>query len=214
MRLFVALPLPEDIRRSLASLCSGLPGARWVSPESMHITLRFLGELSGREMDDVDAALAGIRAPRFNLSLAGVGHFGNGRQLRSIWAGVTREPALMHLHDKVESAVVRSGLAPERQKYQPHVTLTRPKGTPVPKLQEYLAAHSLFRSEPWEVAYFSLYSSFLASEGAIYREERRYELGRGWPIGEYDEDLDDFDEVEEGEEAGGRWAEADESRHG
>jgi 2'-5' RNA ligase len=208
MRLFVALPLPENVRRQVASLCSGLPGARWVSPDSMHITLRFLGELTGGEIDDVDAALAGISAPRPSLSLSGVGHFGSGRQLRSVWAGVARDPALMHLRDKVESAAVRAGLEPDRQKYQPHVTLTRPKGTPVPKLQEFLAAHSLFRSDSWEVGHFSLYSSFLAREGAIYREERRYELGHGWPVGEYDDDAQAYEEDE------GQPAEADDSRHG
>lgn len=209
MRLFVALPLPDHVRRQLGLLCAGLPGARWVPPENLHITLRFLGELSGGEMDDVDAALAGISAPRFSLSLAGVGAFGSGSRVRAVWAGAVREPAILHLRDKIESAVVRAGLEPEGQKYQPHVTLTRPKGTPVPKLQEFLASHSLFRSEPWDVTYFSLYSSFLAHENAIYREERRYELGHGWPAGEYDdEDYADEDADEALAEP------ADDKRHG
>src|SRR5690606_3249826 len=194
MRLFVALPIPETVRRQLGLICAGLPGARWMPPENLHITLRFLGELSGGAMDDVDAALSGISAPRFELNLAGVGHFGGGGRLRAVWAGVAREPALLHLRDKIESAVVRAGIEPERQKYLPHVTLTRPKGTPLPKLQEFLTIHALFRSAPWEVTHFSLYSSFLAHESAIYREERRYELGHGWPAGEYDEE--DFDELE------------------
>jgi 2'-5' RNA ligase len=195
MRLFVALPLPETVRRQLGLICAGLPGARWVRPENLHITLRFLGDLPGGAMEDVDAALAGISAPRFTLRLAGVGHFGSGGRLRAVWAGVTREPALLHLRDKIESAVVRAGVEPDRQKYLPHVTLTRPKGTPVPKLQEFLAIHSLFRSEPWEVTHFNLYSSFLAHESAIYSEERRYALGHGWPAGEYDEE--DFEELED-----------------
>lgn len=195
MRLFVALSLPETVRRQTALLCSGLPGARWVPPENLHITLRFLGELDGGTLDDVDAALAGVSVPRFTLSIGGVGHFGSGRQLRSVWAGVAREPALMHLRDKVESAVVRAGLPPEGKKYQPHVTLTRPKGTPVPKLQEFLVRHSLFRSESWEVGHFSIYSSFLSHEAAIYREERRYELAGGWMPGTYGDGHDgDYDD--------------------
>lgn len=213
MRLFVALPLPDKVRREVAALCAGLPGARWVAPESLHITLRFLGELSGAAIDDVDAALAGISAPRFSLRLGGVGHFGSGRQLRAVWAGVAREPALMHLRDKVESAAVRAGLEPQGQKYQPHVTLTRPKGTPSAKLQEFLARHSLFRSESWEVGHFSLYQSFLAHEGAIYREERRYELGGAWSAAGYDADYED-EYAEDGFDDDMLAEEPDGSRHG
>lgn len=213
MRLFVAIPLPDNVRRQVGLLCAGLPGARWVPPENLHITLRFLGELSGGAMDDVDAALAGISAPRFTLRLAGVGHFGSGSRLRALWAGVERQPLVSHLHDKVESAVVRAGLPPEGQKYQPHVTLSRPKGTPIPKLQEFLASHNLFRSDPWEVTHFSLYSSFLGHEQAIYREERRYELGQGWPAGDYDGD-DFADEVEDAVEDDALTTGGDDKRHG
>src|SRR5688572_15582573 len=70
MRLFVALALPDDIRWQLRLICGGLAGAgRWVPPENFHITLRFLGEVDGRDSEYVDAALAGIRAPRFSLRL-------------------------------------------------------------------------------------------------------------------------------------------------
>lgn len=200
MRLFVALPLPQAVRKSLAPLCSGLPGARWVPPENMHITLRFLGELSGDVIDDVDAALAGISAPAFSIALAGVGHFGNGARPRAIWAGVAREPALVHLHDKIESAVVRAGLPPDGQKFAPHVTLSRPKGTSIPKLQDFLTAHSLFRSDPWEVSHFTLFSSFLAHTNAIYREERRYPLLRGWSEDEYDQEDGAEDYADDGTE--------------
>ena len=64
MRLFVGLALPEPVRWQLGLLCTGLPGVRWVPPENFHITLRFIGEVDGGTLHDVDAALAGIRAPR------------------------------------------------------------------------------------------------------------------------------------------------------
>ncbi|HET6224144.1 MAG TPA: 2'-5' RNA ligase family protein, partial [Dongiaceae bacterium] len=56
MRLFVALSLPEDVRWQLSLLCSGLPNVRWVPPENFHITLRFIGEVDGGEMQDIDAS--------------------------------------------------------------------------------------------------------------------------------------------------------------
>jgi 2'-5' RNA ligase len=176
MRLFVALALPENVRWQLRLLCGGLPGARWVQPENFHLTLRFIGEVDGAEFHDIDAALAGIRAPRFSLSLAGIGHFGSGNKLRSVWAGIDKQPALLHLRDKIESAVVRAGVEPNGQKFQPHVTLARGKGEPVTKLGEYLVQHNLFRSAPFEVTHFTLFSSFLNHNGAIYSVERSYEL--------------------------------------
>ena len=178
MRLFVALALPETVRWQLRLLCGGLPGARWVPPENFHLTLRFIGEVDGAEFHDIDAALAGLRAPRFSVSLAGVGHFGSGNKLRSIWAGVDKQPALNHLRDKVESAVVRAGAEPEGKKFHPHVTLARSKGETVPKLGEFLVQHSLFRSQPFDVTHFTLFSSFLNHTAAIYTPERSYELSR------------------------------------
>jgi RNA 2',3'-cyclic 3'-phosphodiesterase len=165
MRLFVALALPESIRWQLRLLSGGLPGVRWVEPESFHITLRFIGEVNG-----------GIRAPSFNISLAGIGHFGSGSKLRSLWVGVDKQPALFHLHDKIESAIVRAGLSPDGQKYQPHVTLARSKGEATPKLGEYLVHNNLFRTPPFEATHFTLFSSFLSHSGAIYTPERSYEL--------------------------------------
>jgi RNA 2',3'-cyclic 3'-phosphodiesterase len=177
-RLFVALALPENVRWQLRLLSGGLPGARWVGPNNFHITLRFIGEVDGAAFHYIDAALAGVRAPRFSLSLAGIGHFGSGAKLRSIWAGVDKQPALTHLRDKIESAVVRAGSEPNGQKFHPHVTLARSKGELVPKLGEFLVQHSLFRSQPFEVTHFTLFSSFLNHTAAIYTPERSYELSR------------------------------------
>ena len=92
------------------------------------------------------------------------------------WAGVAKEPALTHLHDKVESAVVRAGLEPDRQNYRPHVTLAHPKDPPPHKLQQYLAMNNLFRSESFEVTHFTLFSSHIGSETPIYHAERSYDL--------------------------------------
>jgi 2'-5' RNA ligase len=176
MRYFVALTLPDTVRWQLRLLCGGLPGARWVPPENFHITLRFLGDVDGRDMDYVDAALASIRAPGFQLRLAGVGHFASGNRVKAVWAGVDKEPALTHLQNKVESAVVRAGLTPDGQKYTPHVTLSWPKDPPIDKLQHYLAGHNLFRSEPFEVTHFTLFSSHAGSENSVYHAERSYAL--------------------------------------
>ncbi len=162
----------------MADLCSGIPGAKWVPPENFHITLRFLGDIDGAQADDVHEALSGIQAPSFDLSLATMGCFGDSKKTRSLWAGVDPNPALTHLRDKVESAVVRAGLPPEPRRFKPHVTLARFKngnGT-APEIHRFITRNALYRSEPFTVRAFTLFQSFLGGEGAIYRPEADYEL--------------------------------------
>lgn len=178
MRLFVAISLPEDQRMRLASLANGLPGARWIVEDNLHLTLRFLGELDGAEASDLDEALAGIRMPAFEIGIRGINHFGDGRNLRALWAGVEPNSELNRLHDKIEQAVIRSGLPAERRKFIPHVTLARFKSNPGPRLQEFLSCHALLRLPPFWVEGFTLFSSHLARECAIYRAEADYELER------------------------------------
>ncbi len=78
LRLFVAVPLPENVRADLAGLCSGVPDARWVAAENMHLTLRFIGEVGRGDADDIHQALSRIHLPAFELVVSGVGCFESG----------------------------------------------------------------------------------------------------------------------------------------
>ena len=178
MRLFVALSLPAEVRERLDMLGNGLPGARWVAPENLHLTLRFVGEVDSGQARDLDDTLSAIDAPGFELTLQGLATFGDGLKLRSLYAGVTPNPALAHLQAKVESAVVRAGLPAERRKFRPHVTLARFKGDPGPKLGHYLEERGLLRIGPFAINDFVLYSSLLGAEGPHYTEEVAYDLER------------------------------------
>lgn len=172
LRLFVGIALPPALKLRLSLLASGLPGARWVDPGNYHLTLRFIGEVDEGMASDIDASLAQIRAPRFELTLAGLGQFG----LRNLWVGVERDEALHHLHDKVERALIRLGLPPEERRYAPHVSLARLKATPESRLQVYLLEHALFRAEPFAVESFNLVASYLTKSGAIYEDQADYAL--------------------------------------
>jgi 2'-5' RNA ligase len=176
VRLFVAIALPEDLRARLAGLQQGLPAARWVDPDNLHLTLRFIGEADSDQAQDLDAALSQVRAERFAVSLAGIGCFGQGRKTRALWAGVAPAAELDRLRRRVEQAVQSAGFAPEGRKFKAHVTLARFKGDPGPRLHDYLACHASFGAEAFEVREFVLYSSFLAQSGAIYTPEVVYPL--------------------------------------
>lgn len=181
IRLFVALPLPETTRDRLARLQSGLPGARWVAPDNMHVTLRFIGEVDEGTAQDIDTALDGLSAPGFTLTLSGLGSFGKGHRSRALWAGVDRTAALQHLRDKVESAVVRAGQPAEERKFSPHVTLARLGDTPPAKLARFLEAHGMLLEGPLGVDRFCLYESVLGRSGPTYHELRSYPLQRATP---------------------------------
>ena len=172
LRLFVGIDLPPELKLRLSLLAAGLPGAKWVDPGNYHLTVRFIGEVDEGQAADIDAALVQIRAPRFELTLATVGHFG----LRMLWVGIDRNPALQHLHEKVESALNRVGFAPEERRFTPHVSLARLKGTHEVKLQTYLTEHALFRAAPFPVDRFSLVASYPTKSGAIYEDQADYEL--------------------------------------
>ncbi|MEA1649731.1 RNA 2',3'-cyclic phosphodiesterase [Nitrospirillum sp. BR 11164] len=180
IRLFVGLEMPEAVRDALSRLTGGLPGARWVPPENYHLTLRFIGEVDEGVAQDIDEALDLVVAPAFTLALDGLGQFGKGEKSRVLWAGVRAEPALDHLQAKVESAVVRAGLAAETRKFSPHVTLaTLGRETPASRVGRLMEEHGLFQAGPFPVDRFVLYESVLGRQGSTYHAVRHYPLG-GW----------------------------------
>jgi RNA 2',3'-cyclic 3'-phosphodiesterase len=177
MRLFVGLDFPWDLRerlRAMAALSS--PGARWVPPENYHLTLRFIGETPGYQAEEIDHALAALKVPGFTLTLAGLGTFSKSGRVISLWIGVERNPSLDHLHAKIETALQRIGLEPERRRFAPHVTLARLDNVPEAKLAGFVQANNLFRAPPVPVQHFTLFSSLLGKEQPVYTAEVEYAL--------------------------------------
>lgn len=177
IRLFVAIDLPEDVRAQVAALCVGVPAARWVAPENLHLTLRFIGEVDEGRLHDIDEALSAVHATAFDVALEGVGCFPPRRAPKVLWVGVAKNGALVHLRDKVESALVRIGLEPEGRKYAPHVTLARLRTAHMGRIREFVSRNLSFRAGPFPVRSFTLFSSFLSRQGAIHRAEADYPLG-------------------------------------
>lgn len=176
VRLFVALDLPWVLRERLCGLEGGLKAARWQPPENHHLTLRFLGELPRYRAEEADAALASVQARGFDLVLRGVGVFAKSGRPASLWAGVERDPALDHLQARIETALQRAGLEPERRRFSPHVTLGRIHNSSPDELAGWIAAHNLFRAEPVPVTHFTLFSSRLGKEQSAYTPEVEYAL--------------------------------------
>jgi 2'-5' RNA ligase len=176
MRLFVAIDLPWDLRERLAGLATGIIGARWVPRENMHLTLRFIGEVPNWRAEDIDLALHGIRGRGFPLTLSGVGLFEKAGRVTALWAGVERSSALEHLQTKIETALQRAGLEPERRRFVPHVTLARLDQPANEKITGFVQRNNLFRAEVFQVDRFTLFSSQLGKESPVYTAENDYSL--------------------------------------
>ena len=185
MRLFVALSIPDSVAHEMMLLQGGVPGARWQRREQLHLTLRFIGEVDGRDGRAIDDALAMIDAPAFSLQFHGVGQFGN-KQPHTLWAAARKNEVLDHLARKVDTAIRRVGQPQDAHKFMPHVSLARLKHPDLDKVREWLVEHALSTSAEFTVAAFCLYSSKLASDGSIYRVEREYPL-RGYDHDEIDD---------------------------
>jgi 2'-5' RNA ligase len=176
-RLFVAVDLPESVKNSIKSICSGLPDARWVDVGQLHLTLRFIGEVDDGTFDSIKSSLAEITETRFSLTLQGVGYFPPKRTPRVLWVGIENDETLTRLADKVEQILVRkSGIEPEQRKFSPHITIARFRETSRSKVSDYLARNSSFRTETFPVDAFYLYSSTLTPKGAIHQREVTYAL--------------------------------------
>jgi len=175
MRLFVGLELPPELRARLALMMTGLPGARWVDPESLHLTLRFVGEVDEHQAAILDEALTQIKRPPFELQVTGCGIFAHRRGPEAVWVGVASTPPLVDLQAAIERAAVRSGEAPEEKRFRPHITLARLKDTPAPRLQSFVAGNNLFK-DTVQIGHFTLFSSILRESGPLYNAEATYPL--------------------------------------
>lgn len=134
MRAFIAIDLDAGLKETLRDLVRGLtplaPNVRWVQASGMHLTLKFLGEISEDQAVAVGHALATIASvsPRFPFRIRGLGCFPPGRSApRVIWAGVVDEPRLLSVHKAIESACLRLGFEAEPREFRPHLTLGRVK---------------------------------------------------------------------------------------
>ena len=185
IRLFVALEVPAEHRLQLRRLQGDLPNVRWIPPENLHITLRFLGEVSESVATELDEELALIEADAFEARLRGVGRFESRGSARALWAGVELTPLLAALRARVEAAAVHAGLAPERRKFHPHVTLARLNGFPLHRLAPYLASYAGFAAPPFTVSRFALMSSHTSKDGAVYTTEAQYGLRQVVPDPEF-----------------------------
>jgi 2'-5' RNA ligase len=130
MRLFVALEIPAAVRDHLAALIKDLrahaPQPRWVRPENLHLTLKFIGEVPATKLDAIRQALSAVRSGQpVELQFRGLGFFPNEKYPRIFWANMEVSPNLKFLAADIDHALEKLGIPHEPRPFTPHLTLAR-----------------------------------------------------------------------------------------
>ncbi len=174
MRVFVALDIPAEIRSALGAFMRRLEpacrGARWVRPEGMHLTLKFIGEVPPQKVERIKAELARVRSEGpVRLSFRGAGFFPNERHPRVFWAGMEATPNLAELASDIERRLEPLGIAREAREFRPHLTLARFKSEEgLPRLRAALADAGPLEFGVMETREMYFYESRLERSGAVY----------------------------------------------
>ncbi len=186
MRLFVAAELPDELRGRFARAQEALRKVplpvRWVPPDGMHLTLKFLGEAAESRLAEIETAVGAARREvgTFRLEAVGVTVFPGRGTPRLVWVEVRGDvAAARRLATAIDVATARIGFPPETRDYRPHLTLGRVKGPGQGDWREALAQGSGSVAGGFEVTEYVLFQSRLGREGAVHTALERFKLAPG-----------------------------------
>jgi len=185
VRLFVALDVPDETRRALGETIRRFEtvchGARWMRAESIHVTLKFIGEVEEAKLPAIKDSLANVKlSGPIEIAFRNFGFFPNERRPRVFWLGIESGPNLAALATNISSALEPIGIPREERTFRPHLTLARFKTEKgLPKLREVVAplAHQSFGNTV--ATQFHLYESVLNPSGAVHTKLASYRFAEG-----------------------------------
>jgi 2'-5' RNA ligase len=180
IRSFIAIELPDELKSELVKLEARLksvdqPFVKWVDPYSIHLTLKFLGNVTAGRINEITEAIeeAAKGVYSFNLQVKDLGVFPNPRRVQVAWVGLSGEiDKIARLQQRIESSLVPLGFAPESRKFVPHLTLARVRNQALfserQRLGELITSTSFEAVHNIKVDSISLMRSQLTRQGAIY----------------------------------------------
>jgi 2'-5' RNA ligase len=180
-RHFVAIDAPPAVSESLAALAAPIPGFKWTRPETLHLTLRFIGDTPSGEVDALATRLRAIRdiAP-FVLTIGGVGVFPHRGSAQVVWVGLElAHPRLHQLRQRVDDTILAAGLAPDMRSFHPHFTLARCAGATPGAVRDFVHTHATFQGPTFVADRFHLFESRLLPDGAEHTIIETFSLAAG-----------------------------------
>ena len=196
MRIFIGIDIDPEVRARIARFLEGVqgfaPDARWVRPESLHITLKFIGEQPIERVEAITERLRRVGSSAFEIRSAGYGFFPTARAARVFWIGIQAGPQLTEVAEKIDVAVAELGVPREDRPFSPHLTLARAGGrSGSPKwrkgdgpnaifatLEKRLAAMGELDFGTMTAREFNLYQSQLSPGGSKYTKLQRFPMQR------------------------------------
>lgn len=182
IRAFIAIELPDEIKHDLSNVLTRLkPGreksVKWVDSNSIHLTLKFLGNISESKVVDITQTItqASSKIFPFDLEIKGLGAFPNLKSPRVVWVGIGGDiPSVSNLQRLIDQSLVPLGFSPEKRVFSPHLTLGRVRDKTNLKekaeLGKAVESTTVQKSPSFSVDKFSLMQSTLTSSGAIYNK--------------------------------------------
>lgn len=177
MRLFVAVPIPPEVKEQLVERQQPIEGVRWEARNKLHLTLKFLGDTDPKQAHRLGTKLNNIAQPAFSISIKGVGYFPEGQHPKVLWAGIRQSKQLTRLKNSVEEVCVEMGFEPDSRPFKPHITLGRNKGAPKRDVMSFINQHKQLRIPEVKVQQFVLYESKLDTTGAKHSRLKTCTLG-------------------------------------
>jgi len=187
MRVFIALDIDDAIRQRIQRFMEGVsgfaPDARWVHPESLHVTLKFIGEKPIETVEEIKRSLSAIRSESIEITFRGYGFFPTIKAPRVFWVGIESSPQLASLAKGVDETTFALSIPKEDHPFSPHLTLARGGGRSAApnknfeRLQEKLAALPTPEFGTIAAHEFFLFQSQLSRGGSRYTKIARFALG-------------------------------------
>lgn len=187
MRLFVGVEIPHDIAVELYPLGRAIKGLDPQTPENMHITLKFIGNVDPGLAGEIDKALSQVKFDPFDLQVSGLDMFASNRKVRIFWAGVKDQLSLHRLANRVENALLALEECPDMdmRKFTPHITLGRNRDAARASIEQAIVDHGDVTSRVFTVDRFCLYESHSTTDGPEFRVIAAYD-GKDGPLPEPD----------------------------
>ncbi|WP_372926044.1 RNA 2',3'-cyclic phosphodiesterase, partial [Marinobacter sp.] len=178
LRLFFGLEIPDRVKHRLLAIQQPVAGARWQRADQLHLTLAFLGSVEAERLPAISEAARNLPVKPFDLTVTGVGCFGDPDHPKNLWAGLQPVKELAGLQVALNERLALAGFPQEQRRFRPHITLARFSRKSAGSVREVLGVHRDIQAGSFLVERIVLFRSIQGAHGSVYEVLDRFIFGR------------------------------------